>query len=337
MIRPLLTLFLVASPAAFAVEASPVRVRMENFLVTPSTGPVATAVVRNLQEAGYEGTLRAEFPEGWKVTPARQAVSLKPGESKRLSFAIEAGQDRESNAYPVALSVEGASGRVVFKQTVPCASTPYFKPKIDGDLADWKDAIPIRFGAPDHSVVLRTYWNKKQFCLAVEVEEEALVSLEKGSGKAGPDAVLLAVGPAEAGDGAGKPSRYEALVVSSDAAPGAGKCFLRERDAAPRPLAEEECPDAKVAVSREGKTTRYEIAIPLSRLPQLKPDAGREYRLGLLVQDADGNGLRDLGDAMRLGQEDRDAKAWGAWEPIKPGPHPPYHGAYEFGFCSSIH
>jgi hypothetical protein len=331
----LFSTLLLPLASALAADQSPVQVRVENFLVSPSTGPVAGVIVKNRLATEYQGTLRAEFPEGWKVTPAQQPLNLKPGECKRLAFAIETGLDRAANAYPVTLFVEGASGKVQFSQTVPCASTPYFKPQIDGDLADWQDAIPIRFGAPNQSVVLRTYWNKKQYCLAVEVEEEALISLEKGSAKAGPDALLVALGPVETVDG--KPCRYEALIVSSDAVPGTGKCFLRERSAQPKPLAEEECLEAKVAVSRTGKITRYEVAIPLAKLNGFKPDAGREYRLGLLVQDADGHGLRDLGDAMRLWQEHRDAKAWGAWDLIKPGANPPYHGAFEFGFCSSIH
>lgn len=321
--------------SVLAADDAPVLVRMENFLVSPSTGPVAGVVVKNPLKTEYQGTLRVDFPEGWKVTPAQHQVNLKPGESKRLAFAIEAGQDKEANAYPVIISVEGAAGKVKVAQTALCASSPYFKPKIDGDLSDWLDSIPIRFSTAGKATVVRTYWNKKQFCVAVEVEEEALVSLEKGTAKTGPDALLLAIGPTEAD--AGKPCRYEALIVSSEATPGAGKCFLRERSAQPKALAEEECAEAKVAISRTGKITSYEIAIPLARLSEFKPDAGREFRFGLLVQDADGTGLRDLGEVMSLWPERRSAKAWGTWEPIKFGEKPPCDGAFEFGFCSSIH
>jgi hypothetical protein len=331
----LFSTLLLPLASVLAADEVPVLVRMENFLVSPSTGPVAGVVVKNQLGTEYQGTLRIGFPEGWKVTPAQHQVSLKPGESKRLAFAIETGLDKEANAYPVTISVEGPADKVKVNQTALCASSPYFKPKIDGDLSDWRDSIPIRFGAVGKSVALRTYWNKKQFCLAVEVEEDALISLEKGSARTGPDALLLAIGPAETADG--KPCRYEALIVSSDAVPGTGKCFLRERSAQPKPLAEEECPEAKVAVSRTGRITTYEIAIPLTRLNEFKPDAGREFRLGLLVQDADGDGLRDLGEVMSLWPERRNAKAWGTWEPIKVGEKPPYDGAFEFGFCSSIH
>ena len=323
-----------------AESAPAVLVRMENFLVTPSTGPVTHAVLKNQFPCEFKGILRVKFPDGWKTTPAQHTVSLQPGETKKFAFAIEHGTDRESNVYPVKITIAGNGATIASAQTVVCASTPYFKPVIDGNLADWKDAIPVAFTTDGKQTIVRTYWSKKQFCLAVEVEEDQLTSLEAAAGGTGPDAVLVAVGPAEAAAPDGKPARYEFMLVSSTAAATGGKCLMRKADApadAAAAVQAEECSAAKIAVRRTGKITSYEVAIPLSLMPELRPDAGREYRFGLLVQDAGGTGLRDLGDAMNLWPEHRRPHAWGNWPQIHWGSQPPTDGSVEFGFCSSIH
>jgi len=317
-----------------------IHVRAENFLVSPSTGPVTHIAVRNSQTTAFKGTLRAQFPNGWKVTPAQHEFELQPGEMKRLAFTVESGTDNSANRYPVTVTVEGNGGKTEISQTVVCASTPYFKPVIDGDLADWNDAIPIAFTTGGRQTVVRTYWSKKLFCLAVEVEEDTLTGLEAAAGGSGMDAVLVAVGPAEASSPDGKPARYEFLAVSSTASATGGICLMRksvpQADTAAS-IQAENCTEAKIAVKRVGRITFYELSIPLSLMPELRPDAGREYRFGLLVQDADGTGLRDLGDVMNLWPEHRRPHVWGNWPQINWGSKPPADGSIEFGFCSSIH
>jgi hypothetical protein len=51
-------------------------------------------------------------------------------------------------------------------------------------------------------------------------------------------------------------------------------------------------------------------------MPEMKPEAGREFCFSLTVHDPDGTGPRDLGSVMNL------------W---------PGQRQFEFGFCSSIH
>ena len=267
-----------AIPPDDAPSPPTVQVRMENFLVTPSTGPVTHAVLKNQFPSTFNGTLRVEFPEGWKTTPAQHTVSLQPGETKKFAFAIERGTDRESNAYPVKITVAGNGMTSTSSQSVVCASSPYFKPVIDGDPADWKDAIPITFTTGGKQTVVRTYWSKKQFCLAVEVEEEALTGREAAAGGNGMDAVLFAVGPTEAATPGDPPARYEFMLVSSTAAASGGVCLVRQAAAHADPAAPvqaEECPAAKIAVKRTGKVTFYELATPLNLMPELRPDAGR--------------------------------------------------------------
>ena len=284
---------------------------------------------------GLEGHARRIIPSSWRA-----------GETKKFPFTIETGVDREDNKYPVTVHYEGGGSYLYVEQTVVLAMAPYFKPKIDGNLAEWKDAIPIAFTTSGKKTTVRTYWNRKQFCLAVEVEQDQFIGLEKASAATGMDAVQFAVGPADEADAnsAARPKRYEFLLAASTAAESGGKCFLLRKpsqDAAPakqaRPLADLECKEALVAVNLAGHVTAYEAAIPMSLLEGLKADTGREFRFGLLVHDPSGTGVRDLGEVMNLWDEHRRKDAWCSWQNVKWGDKTPFDGWNEFGFCSSIH
>ncbi len=264
------TLLMAVLFACAAAADAQVRVRAQNFIVNPSTGPVTHLVVQNSSSRNISGTLRVQFPNGWKVSPSERVVELKPGETKKVPFTIEKGADNAANSYPVRIQF----GELDVTQRVVCASAPYFKPTIDGDLAEWKDSIPITFAG----TVVRTYWSSKQFSLAVEVEEEKL------TGKRGVEFSLAA---SEEG------KRYE-FFVGAD-----GKCD-----------------GVAAVVKRDGKVTRYEIGVPFKLMPELKPDAGREFCFSLVVHDPDGTGPRDIGAVMN---------------PL------PGQRQFEFGFCSSIH
>ena len=269
----LLLAFLAVAGIA-AGETPPIRVRAQNFTVNPSTGPVTHVLLKNESSRNISGTLRVQFPDGWKVSPAERALALAPGETKKLPFAIEKGADIAANSYPVRIQF----GDLDVTQRVVCASAPYFKPTIDGDLAEWNDSNPITFLTGGKKTVVRTYWSGKQFSLAVEVEENKL------TGKRG---VEFALAASEEG------KRYGFFVDA------AGKCD-----------------GVTASVKRDGNVTRYEIGVPFKLMPEMKPEAGREFCFSLTVHDPDGTGPRDLGSVMNL------------W---------PGQRQFEFGFCSSIH
>jgi hypothetical protein len=321
--------------------------RARNFLVPPSSGPVTTIAVHNSGSQSFEGTVRADFPEGWQVSPGRQPVQLKPGETKRIPFTIEHAVDRAANVYPVSITVEDSSGAQVRNQQVRCASTPYFKPKIDGKLKEWNDAIPITFSTAGQKTVVRSYWNRAQFCLAVEVEEDRLIGLKKSSPESGLDAVQFALAPADSvtgGADGNTSARYEFLVADSGAAFGKDRCFHLSkpgeaiaRSRQMRPLQPLQFQEAEVAVKRKGHITIYEVAIPFKSMPSLRPTPGREYCFSLLVHDPDGTGLRDLGETMSLTDQARHPLAWSSWEYVQWKNKVPLDNKIEFGFCSSIH
>jgi hypothetical protein len=257
---------------------------------------------------------------------------------------VESAVDVESNSYPVTVTVEGSAGSFPSEQRVICASAPFFKPRIDGNLDEWKDSIPVAFPAGGRKTVVRSYWNNDCFCLAVEVEEDKFIGLGDLAEKKAIDAVqfglsLPGVPPAD-----NKLSRYEFLVAGSGSRWSADKCFLLAGSgddvsvvSKSRQLDGLEMKDAKVVVKRRGTVTCYEVAVPFSGMPAINPAPGREIGFGLIVHDPDGTGIRDIGSVMNRWETSRKPSGWCSWNGVKWGEKPPYDSMAEFGFCSSIH
>jgi hypothetical protein len=318
-------------------------VRVENFTVTPSTGPVANVIVHNPTETAMSGTLRANFPKGWTVTPETHELKLSAGQTQSFPFATKRAADSKANVYPVEVRIE-SSANVVVRQEVVCASAPYYQPTIDGDANEWKDSIPITMTTAGRQTVVRLYWNRRDFCMMVEVEEDALVGYDPGRPKSPFDAIQFAIAKRSARTGESptdKAQRYEYLVVHAG---DDGRCFRlmtpgTELAAARqnRPLEPLRLAEAKVVVKRTGKITRYELAIPFTSMPDLRPTPGREFCFSLLVHDTGGTGLRDMGSVMNMWESNRPALAWCRVAGVKWPDKPPFDNKIEFGFCSSIH
>ncbi len=336
-VRAAFAVFVVSLPAMLGAGAqnednARLALRVEHFTAPPATGPVVHVLAANLGEEPYEGAVRLDLPEGWAWSPAEQAVSLATGETKRVPFVVERATNLNANEYPVRVTAVSAGVEVVREQTVVCASAPYGKLEIDGDLADWADSLPVAFGQDGKTTTLRTLWNRRTFYLAVEVEEVAL---------AAGDAVQFAVASSKAETGrapGGRTERFEFVVA------GKPPCYVLDTPgmplstaAQPRALESLDTVDAEVAVVHRDGTTYYECAIPFAAMDAFRPSAGREFCFSVLVHDADGNGLRDWGAAAGLWPSQRNPLAWCLWDGVQWGDPPPYDGKIEWGLCSSIH
>lgn len=316
--------------------------RAEPFIVPPSTGPVTHVRVRNLLAQPYEGVVRLGLPEGWKTDPAERKVRLKPGETARVPFTVQGGKNLEGNRYPVTVTAVGGGATVVRKQEVVCASAPYYKPRIDGRLSEWHDAIPVAFATEGKKTVVYTYWNPREFCLAVEVEEDGRVGR---SGEKPCDAVQFALAPRTAETGtkpADKARRYEFLLTAGTGWFGRDRCFALIQPGMPLELATQKrdlddliVKTARLSIRRRRGITRYECAIPAKAIGDIRLTVGREIRFSLLVHDPDGTGVRDLGGAMGLWPSQRHRLAWCTWPGARWGDEPPLDGKIEWGLCSS--
>ncbi len=321
---------LTTAPLVFA--EAPVSLRVQHFTVPPATGPITHVLVTNLRETPYTGTVRLELPDSWAWRPAEQAVSLAAYETQRIPFTIEQAINVSANTYPVKVEAIGAGETVVREQTVVCASAPYGRPSIDGNLDDWEDSLPATFEKNGKKTIIRTLWDRRTFYLAVEVEEATFTT---------GDAIQFALAPATAVTGAAPEelaARYEFLITHD------ASCYLLitpgmalSTSAQPRSLDKLETMDAEAAVVHREGTTHYECAIPFSVMKDIRPSEGREFYFSLLVHDPDDIGLRDWGAAAGLSPDQRNPLAWCLWEEVQWGNQPPYDNKIEWGLCSSIH
>jgi len=312
----------------------PVAIRPENLVVLPATGPVTHVLVQNLQDRTCQATVRLDCPAGWKLDAASKQVTIGPRQLARVPFAIEKGIDAESNVYPITVRCEVGGKTIAWDRPVVAATTPYFKPAIDGKIDDWADAVPVTFTAAGKKTVISTYWSRRAFSILVSVEESTHKPM---SGGAPFDAVQLAISPAKARtprSADGRAERYELLLAAG--ATGARCIMLKKPGEAvsaghmPRALA-----GAQLNVWHAGGTTHYECAIPFKAMPTIRAEPGREYRMSLLVHDPDGTGLRDWGRAVGLWPWQRSGLAWKQWQGAAWGDEPPFDNKIEWGFCSS--
>jgi hypothetical protein len=336
------SVFLTAGPAP---AEEPVALRIESFVVAPPHSPSAVVVVKNHGESPYAGTLRVTPPEGWRVAPTEQEVSLTPGEAKRVAFIVKRGMITEANSYAFEATITGGGTTVTRRQNVATASAPYFKPTVDGQTDDWKDAIPATWSTGGKKTVISTYWNRRQFSILIAVEEDELLGFRKEPGPEGFDAVQVAISPQDAVTGTSpedEAARYEFLFVATGNGTE-GRCFqlaepgmkLSEAEAC-RELAPLAYDDASVAVSRREGVTYYECSIPFRLMrDRIRPSEGREFHLSVLVHDTDGTGIRDWGEAVGLAPCQRNRLAWSQWQGAKWGDEPPLDNKTKWGLCSS--
>lgn len=325
-----------------AEAAEPIEMRIESLTLPPAHGPLIVVDVRAPHAppgSKHEGSFTVKVPEGWVMSSSQQTASWIGDATARVKFAVQRGVGRDDGVYPIeiAATVDGVTS--IHRQNVLCATAPYFKPTIDGEAGEWKDALPVAWVSGGKKTTVSSYWNRRELALLVAVEEDALVGY-----RAGPfDAVQVAVSPQDSVTGESPQSaagRFEFLLASTGNGTE-GKVFqlagpetrLAETQAE-RVLEPLECRQARLAVSRKGGTTWYECSLPFSPMQsQIRPSEGREFYLSVLVHDPDGTGLRDLGQAAGLTR--RTAWAWSRWPGAAWGPQPPLDNKVEWGLCAS--
>jgi hypothetical protein len=326
-----------------AAAEDPVRLRVETITVPPSTGPLVSVIVKNLAQAEYQGTIGLKGPENWRMAPPTREVTLAKGETAPVPFSIEQGRNVAANRYTFQVTATSPAGDVTHRQSTFVASAPYFKPTVDGQTDDWKDAIPITFTTNEKATTISTYWSRRRFSLLVAVEEDRLRPYGGIESSIPPDAIQLAISPRKSSSNATSGStagRFEFLVVATG---DGAKCFqLASVDTdlqdvrQPRLLEPLICDDVDVVVRRDGNVTYYECSLPFSPMRDaIRPTEGREFYMSVLVYDPDGTGLRDLGAAAGLWSYPSDADAWSRWGGDMRGEEMPLGNKILWGLCTS--
>ncbi len=325
------------------LEQNGLLIRPKNFIVNPSTGPVHEVMITNTTNKAFSGMIEITYSKGWTSTPKNHKLVLKPNETKMISQAITKAVDYASNSYPVKVVVKNNEGKDVFSKdfTTKCFSAPYYEVKVDGNLKEWKDSIPISFKTKSKNTTLRTYWDRYNFYIAVEVEEDKFMGI---SDSETPDCIQISL----SGKKKSSPTN-QFVVVGSNSMWSSDKVYKVICPTENQKLSTcsgfilNVIENAKIDVKRndDKKVTTYEISIPFSDIKKVKPTAGRGLNFSILVQDSDGTGIRELASIMNMPELSKDSPQ--KWYSGRVGDFKvnsikaKYDDKVDFGFCSSLH
>lgn len=256
----------------FLTLAQGAEVKVRNFTVNPSTGPLGAVDVTG----DFKGTVTLTPPAGWVIDP--QTVNV---ERATAPFRVVKATENASNRYTFSVETGGKTET----QTVCVASAPYGKLVIDAKPDPlWKDAIPLDWQTVGKKTVLRMFWNEDNLYLAVELEG-GLKSLQYGFGFIKKNGTKI----------------YHEF--ETDALGMTQHLYLEEGQIVKRPVGVK-----SVSLTEEGKT-RCEIELPIGAIEGIRFDAGREFYFSLIVTDSDGT-IRDLGERMNRPSSAKRKDAW---------------------------
>jgi hypothetical protein len=247
-------------------------VKVRNFTVNPSTGPLGAVDVTG----DFNGTVTLTPPGGWVLEPCRVKV-----EGASAPFRVVKASENPQNSY---LFTVEAGGRVE-TQAVSVASAPYGKLVVDASPDPlWKDAIPLEWQTAGKKTILRMFWNEDNLYLAVELEG-GLKSLHYGFGFIKKNGTKI----------------YHEF--ETDAQGKTEHLTLEEGKVVRKPVSAK-----SLSLSDKG-TTICEIELPMEAVEGIRFDAGREFYFSLIVTDSEGK-IRDLGERMNRTASTMRKDAW---------------------------
>jgi hypothetical protein len=247
-------------------------VKVRNFTVNPSTGPLGAVDVTG----DFKGAVTLTPPAGWVLEPGTVKV-----EGASAPFRVVKASENPQNSYLFTVEAGGKTET----QAVSVASAPYGKLVVDAtpDLI-WKDGIPLEWQTAGKKTILRMFWNEDNLYLAVEMEG-GLKSLQYGFGFIKKNGTKI----------------YHEF--ETDALGKTHHLSLEEGKIVKRPVG------AKSVSMTEAGKTRCEIELPSEAIEGIRFDAGREFYFSMIVQDTEGT-IRDLGERMNRPASARRKDAW---------------------------
>jgi hypothetical protein len=248
------------------------EVKIRNFTVNPSTGPLGAVDVYG----DWKGPVMLTPPEGWTIDP--QTVKI---EGANAPYRVVKATENKANQYAFGVTIDGKAQQ----QTVCVASAPYGKLVIDAKPDKlWQDGIPLDWKTDGKNTVLRMFWNEENLYLAVELEG-GLKSLQYGFGFIKKNGTKV----------------YHEF--ETDAQGKTAKLTIEDGKLVKKPVAAK-----SLSVSDKG-VTMCEIELPMEAVEGIRFDAGREFYFSLIVQDSEGK-IRDLGERMNRPASSKCSNAW---------------------------
>ena len=246
-------------------------------------------------------TLSWQTQGKWQVTPRSAKYRVPANGSTFLNFTVRApasGVTYPTPSYateyrygPDQGKTLSVRGRLELRPSfaVPRAARPVV---VNGKLDEWQGvpAAPLRYASrisitevDNLSAQVQWQWDESNLYLAVTVRDNVFYQPYTGDGVWQADCLEMTCDPA--GNGNDPAHRADDCDFSmARVAAGCQAWVARAPDGF-----EGVAPDIPLAVERNGSYTRYEFALPVSRLSLPGLQAGKHLGYSLAVQDLDGN------------------------------------------------
>jgi 3',5'-cyclic AMP phosphodiesterase CpdA len=276
--------------AADAIEVSPV---IEPYLDAKPLKRI-TVTVKNDSAAAMETKIVWRRPsQVWKIRPMEAPIEIGPQEEATISFDVELADARWlAGGLPslvIELPFEEGKKRIPVRKYLSVDSSPMQclraeRPlKIDGDLSDWKGtrAMIIRpentsnWSPADFTGGFRVMWDDQWLYFAAEIWDDEFSIPRAGSGDSSPGDLV----------GIGIPAGGDCRFLLLEGKPSVLRQFGEEKYR----LVEQ----TRVAITRKGLLTVYEVALPLAEAFESVPKAGAEFDFGCYCGDQDGGSPPD--------------------------------------------
>ncbi len=254
--------------------------------------------VQNIGIAPFQGTFRVGAPKNWLLANDRTDLVLAPGETRVLSFPVLTSAANASGVYPIETEAKSDAGRWKRKQDARVATIPRVADgaiNVDGTLNEWDNASWMEASSPDEKSGVRAqvalFFDDDNLYVAARVRENAFQARPATTNEylfwQNSDALQLAFGMRSEGDalpsaGAFRDTDY-GVLLSPFATSSEGQVVGRAlrlwspqsgfETATDRVNWGGDISGARCVVTRDerNKITFYEASIPLSQIPDLRP------------------------------------------------------------------
>jgi len=134
-------------------KRDPVFINLRSFAAPLATKPALRIKVESRQLATADVRIQVTAPKGIVLATSEVVVkNLKPGETRFVELPLSQATAQPTNRYlfTYTASTGGAKQQIEQegKQEVQVACAVFGTPKIDGDLSDWADAVPVSITHP---------------------------------------------------------------------------------------------------------------------------------------------------------------------------------------------
>jgi len=122
----------------------PVEILPKDFTTrVTAKGATLTVDLHNCLNSTIKGKLMVKGPAEITLASTEQAMELKAGETKSVTFPITKATALETNAYAFDFNFISDAGNAAYKETLNVAIAPKKTITVDGKLDEWKDVPAV--------------------------------------------------------------------------------------------------------------------------------------------------------------------------------------------------